>query len=254
MNIKDVKKLNIFYNSNISIKLLKSQGFNNISYLITSKTKKYVLRVFKSNKSVNISRKFEYKIQKIANKLNISPKPIFFNKNFMIYEYLEGVHKDNLSKNDLKNLALTIKKLHSIKVKTKPYNLKKDFKKYKNLFEDKKNILTLNKLNNSLKKLKKHKNHFVLSHFDLNPKNILFSENSIKIIDWEYAGTTDSFFDLASICIEFKLSKKEERFLLKNYFKPINLSKNRLIKYNKKLKIFKNIYKSLCFLWFSSQI
>ena len=65
----------------------------------------------------------------------------------------------------------------------------------------------------------------------------MFTKNSIKIIDWEYAKTNDLFFDLASLCCEFNLSKKEEEVLLKTYFKKITLLQK------KKLNSYKIIYK-----------
>lgn len=257
LKLEEIENLNILKDTPISIELLKSQGFNNISYLIKTNNKSYVLRVFKSAKSVNISREFEYHTQKIANSLKIAPKPIFINKEFMIYEYLKGIHKEQLSINEIKNLSFVIKKIHSIKLKTKPYNLKKDFKMYEKLFKDEKNLALLKELKIALRKAKKITNKdddLVLSHFDLNPNNIIFFKNTIKIIDWEYAGTNDRFFDLASICVEFKLDKKEEKLFLKSYFKNINPTKEKLKKYQKKLKIFKIIYKNFCILWFNSQV
>lgn len=253
MNIEEIKNLNIFGDLNISIEILKSQGFNNISYLIKTKNQNYVLRVFKSNQSVNISREFEFKTQEMANKLNIAPKPIFLNDNFMIYEYLNGIHKEKLSKNELKNLISTIKTLHSIKQKSKSYDFKKDFKGYKKNLKNKNSKDILKKLKSALKRSRKYKKELVLSHFYLNPKNILFSQNSVRIIDWEYAGTNDRFFDLASICIEFKLDKKMEKVALKSYFKTEALKRKKFKYYTKKLETFKIIYKSFCYLWFSSQ-
>ena len=64
MTIEKLKKYNIFKEELLSLELLKNQGFNNISYLLKTTKKIYVIRVFKSNESVNISREFEYKIQK----------------------------------------------------------------------------------------------------------------------------------------------------------------------------------------------
>ena len=201
MTIEKLKKYNIFKEELLSLELLKNQGFNNISYLLKTTKKIYVIRVFKSNESVNISREFEYKIQKKAYKKNIASKPIFLNKEFMIYEYEKGIHKTKLSNFELKELIL---------------------------------------------KVKKYKYNFVLTHHDLNPKNIIFNETGFKIIDWEYAGMNDSFFDLASICIEFKLNKNEEKIVLNSYFKTKK-------SYHKiKLKHYKIIYDSFCKLWFEA--
>ena len=69
MNLEQIKKYNIFKEELKSLELLKNQGFNNISYLLKTTDKSYIIRVFKSNDSVNISRKFEYKIHKILIKI-----------------------------------------------------------------------------------------------------------------------------------------------------------------------------------------
>ena len=82
-------------------------------------------------------------------------------------------------------------------------------------------------------------------HF-INPKNIIFYKNSIKFIDWEYAGVNDCFFDLATICIEFNLNKKEQNYLLKKYFKKVKKE------YKVSLEVYIKIYKALCELWFKA--
>ncbi len=248
MNLEQIKKYNIFKEELLSLELLKNQGFNNISYLLKTLTKEYVIRVFKSNESVNISRLFEYQIQKKAYKNSIASKPIFLNENFMIYEYTKGFHKTKLSKIDLRNLVLKIKKFHQFKIDEKPYNLTLDLKNYSKKLSSQKSQKLIKSCFKSIKALKKFKNEVVLSHHDLNPKNIIFNKNSLKIIDWEYAGANDRFFDLACVCIEFKLNKKEEKTLLTTYFRKEK-------KYHKaKLNHYKIIYDSFCKLWFEANI
>lgn len=244
MQIEELKKHNIFKEELLSLELLKNQGFNNISYLLKTSSKNYILRVFKSDNSVNISRDFEYKTLKKLHRLNLTSKPIFLNKEFMIYEFIKGIHKTKLSSVDIKNFSKQIKKLHNIKPKIKTYNLKNDLKNYNLTLKDLNAKKLLNESFRTLKKIEKLKKDLVLIHHDLNPKNILFFNNSIKIIDWEYAGVNDRFFDLASFCVEFNLNKKEEKIFLKNYF--FRYSQNE----EKKLKYFKIIYKNICKLWF----
>lgn len=244
VNLELLKTYNIFKEELLSLEPLKNQGFNNTSYLLKTSKKAYIIRVFKSNDSVNISREFEYKIQKKAFKQNIASKPIFLNNEFMIYEYSKGIHKTKLSNTDIKNLILKVKKFHKFKVTEKIYDLKKDFKNYEKILEDKKSFKLLKESFKTLKKLQKYKIEPVLTHHDLNPKNIIFNKNSIKIIDWEYAGVNDRFFDLASICVEFDLNKKEEILLLQFYFK------NKKTIHLKRLNYFKCIYTNLCKFWF----
>ena len=244
LNLNLLKTHNIFKEELLSLEILKNQGFNNVSYLLKTTGKSYIIRVFKSNESVNISREFEFKTQKKAHKQKIAPKAIFLNSEFMIYEYKKGIHKTKLKNSDIKNLAKQIKKLHKIKTKAKTYDLKSDLLNYKKMLKDKKSKKIISESLKSLKKLKKFKKELVLTHHDLNPKNIIFNKNKIKIIDWEYAGINDRFFDLAAVCIEFKLNKKEEELFLSYYLKKIDKNKY------SKLKNFKTIYKNLCDLWF----
>ena len=244
MNLESIRNYNIFKEELLSLDLLKNQGFNNISYLLKTTNKSYVIRVFKSNESVNISREFEYEIQKKAYKKNIASKPIFFNEHFMIYEYEKGIHKTKLSTWELKNLILKIKKFHKFKINEKPYDLKKDLLNYDKNLNDFRSKKLIKESFRNLLLLKKFKQDLVLTHHDLNPKNILFKNNSIKIIDWEYAGLNDRFFDLASICVEFSLNKKDEKLMLQSYFNQYKK------KHLQKLNHFKIIYKNLCSLWF----
>lgn len=244
MTIEELETYNIFKEKLLSLELLKNQGFNNISYLLKTSIKSYVIRVFKSNSSVNISREFEFKIQKLAYKKDICSKPIFLNNKFMVYEYQKGFHKTKLKTHELKTLVLKIKKLHQIKIKTISYNIKKDLLSYKKILKDEKSQKLLQNSFKNLNTLKKYKKELVLTHHDLNPKNIIFRNKKIKIIDWEYVGTNDKFFDLASVCIEFSLNNIEEKILLKTYLKKIK--KNDI----KKLELYKKIYKNLCTLWF----
>ncbi len=246
MNLEQLKNYNLFKEELLSLELLKNQGFNNISYLLKTTNKSYVIRVFKSKESVNVSREFEYKIQKKAHKKNIASKPIFLNENFMVYEYQKGIHKSKLLKIDLRNLVLKIKKFHQFKIDEKAYDLKKDLENYSKKLSSQKSKKLINKCFKSIKILEKQKYEAVLTHHDLNPKNIIFSKNSLKIIDWEYAGVNDRFFDLASLCVEFKLNKNEEKIVLDSYFKTKK-------DYHKiKLKHYKIIYDNFCKLWFEA--
>jgi thiamine kinase-like enzyme len=57
----------------------------------------------------------------------------------------------------------------------------------------------------------------VLGHNDLLNANFLF-DGSIRIVDWEYAGMTDPFFDLANVAVNHDFPAESERALLAHYF------------------------------------
>jgi len=55
-------------------------------------------------------------------------------------------------------------------------------------------------------------------HCDLLNANFIDDGSSIRIVDWEYAGMGDVFFDLANFSINHELAGDENRVLLEAYF------------------------------------
>lgn len=187
---------------------IENQGFSCKTY----RFKNYILKKLTSSKE---QQQKEFTIALKAYKNDIGAKPILLDvkNSLIIYKFLEGKHKNNLKIKDIRNIAFLVKKLHKIQISNRVFNHKKDY---------------------------------VLCHQDLNPKNFIFSKN-IKLIDWEYAGLNDRYFDLATIIIEFNLNKKQENILLNSYFKNIYDIKR------KKLTSFKHNYISICIKWFSKR-
>lgn len=205
--LENLKTYKIFQQTTLqSLALLDNQGYCNTHYLLTTPHQKYIIREF----GLSHNRKWEFKVQKVASKENIAPQPLLLDreKGLMISEFVEGKHRISLKKKHLIALAKVLKKLHRIKIKTK------------------------------------RKKKMVLCHQDLNPQNILFSSKGIKLIDWEFADFNDKYFDLASVCVEFKLSPKKENIFLKAY---LGKKKKRN---TQKLDTFKKRYQRLCETWF----
>ena len=210
---------------------LKEQGYGNINDLIKTEDKKYLLRKFKHDSN----RKKEFYLQNLAHKKNIGAKALLLDeeKHLMICNFIEGKHQSTLNQQTLKKLAITLQKLHRINVPLKAYNFKSSFK-----LKDKKAL-------EAFKVIETFKPEYVLGHNDLHSKNILFAKR-IFFIDWEYAGKTDRYFDLAAVILEFKLNKKDERTFLLSYFGRQGKAKR------KKLEAFKIIYTTLWTVWFGN--
>ncbi|RXJ90436.1 choline kinase [Arcobacter sp. CECT 8983] len=226
------------------VKKLKNQGLCNEVYKIKKEEKDFILRVFKKTHSVNINRKQEFKIQKKAYNKGIASKPVYLSDKFMTCHFLKGVHKNKLSKKDIKTLAKSLQRLHKIKFNQKTNFLENEFKSYKTLLKDEKSKKIIKK---SLKKLRKNnkKKDLVLCHNDLNKENIIF-DNKAYFIDWEFASINNRFFDLATLCIKYNFSKEEEKILLSSYFPFIKE------KYYRTLKNYKVICKNFWKLWFKT--
>ena len=57
-----------------------------------------------------------------------------------------------------------------------------------------------------------------LCHNDLLNANFIDDGTSVRIVDWEYAGMGDVFFDLANFAINHELDEEQSRILLEAYF------------------------------------
>ena len=218
--IKLLKKHPFFSDKTIeSYVLLEHQGYCNENYLVVADGVKYIVRKLLRD---DIDRAFEWKVQNLAYAKGITAEPLVFDKenSFMVFVFLEGEHKSKLTENELKLLAQTLQKLHSITIDAKPIELQTD-----------------------TSTVACYAKEYVLCHNDLNPQNIFFSD-TIKFIDWEYAGVNDKYFDVACVCVEFGLDGEIEEVFLKAYFEG---------KYDvKKLEAYKIIYKTLCEEWFEN--
>ncbi len=58
----------------------------------------------------------------------------------------------------------------------------------------------------------------VLCHNDLLAGNLLVQDDSLRIVDWEYAGMGDRWFDLGNLAVNNGLGADEEERLLTAYF------------------------------------
>ena len=55
-------------------------------------------------------------------------------------------------------------------------------------------------------------------HNDLLPANFMHDGERVQIIDWEYAGMGDRYFDLGNYAVNNQLDDAAERILLEAYF------------------------------------
>jgi ethanolamine transporter len=73
-----------------------------------------------------------------------------------------------------------------------------------------------------------------LCHNDLLPGNFLDDGTTVWIIDWEYGGLGDRFFDLGNFAVNFQLHEEEERHFLDAYWSgeapPEHLRRLRLMR------------------------
>ncbi len=191
----------------ISFQLLGVGAFN-VNYLLETKKGKFVLRI-ETNAQFK-QKKYEYEILKSLNG-KFGPKVYFFDDSkkiiptdYLIEEFIDfGEHPPAKASDEfLETMGKWYRRLHRIKSKIDEscYDIEHssnyNYKKYcenkqvlekecqeiiEKLFEK---FLKIIKLNRSI--FSKRKYHSLLQG-DPTRSNIFFSENSVKLIDWEFA-------------------------------------------------------------------
>ena len=204
---------------------LVEQGYCNQNYLLRTQNNRYILRVFGTE---DRDRALEYQIQTEAYRLGIAPQTYCLDteQTYMISEYIQGKHKTTLSSGNLHSLAQQLRLLHSIEIDTPP------------------TILAIP--NTESTPVAQFSHEPVLCHNDLNPQNLLWRETDLMLIDWEYAGSNDRYFDLASVVVEFGLGELERGILMEAYFQPILWDRE-------KLETYTRLYREVCQQWWDSR-
>lgn len=214
----------------LSCKLLEAQGYSNQNYLLKTDKQAYILRKLLRD---DVDRDQEWELQNLAFKKGLSAEPIWFDRlqGFMLFSYLDGIHKEHIEKKEIIQLISALHKLHAITSDKLPITLDIQDRSMK--------------VENAFKIIEEYPHEYCVCHNDLNTKNIFFT-NEVKFIDFEYAGVNDRYFDLVCISVEFQLDKTLEKFMLDTYFETSY--------HMEKFEAYKVIYRALCSEWFDNMI
>lgn len=196
---------------------VKLGGLNNKNYKITYNKSPLFLKKYEKTSFSNNS------ILNTISLAKLSPKVIYNDSKLLLTEFIDdSLVTEDLYKNKifLENLAIALKKLHELdsSIVFSPFNeIKTNLEiLYKENFYIPFNIKPL------LMKLDKYeielsKNLTLgLCHNDLNSSNILYKNNKIIFIDFDYTGVNDIYFDLAAFT--WLLNYKSKVDFLTSYF------------------------------------
>lgn len=251
-------------------------GLTNSSFIIQlndQNNSQYVLRINDPDSiKLGINRLFEYIAHDKSQQLGLSPKLISHGVylhqlqgkhheiNYCLRQYVAvGQIKQTLNlDDDIILLAETVAQLHNIK-------LSKDQLYPLSLLQRADN-LWLNINSNNYPQLKperdyidqalqifaKQKHHIGLCHFDLIKENILFEQDKINIIDWEYAAVSDQYFDLASVFSSYQLNPQQQTLFSQHYLCALDIHNEETLD-KTRLKLCQLAVQYLSLLWYATQ-
>ena len=251
-----------FIEKKYKIKILEikniDNGILNSNFYIKTKNKKYILRIYEANRTIDEEKQELILLDRIVDFIPVSIAiknidneyiSIFNNKKFALFEYIDGNSITKIDTHIIREIAIYLGKLHSFTkdISFEKYNRKtridldfyyNEIKKSENDFKFK------NELLNSADKI----NGFDFSilpsgviHGDIFPDNVLLDDyNNIKVIfDFNESYYAPFIFDIA-IVINFWIKINDFDFFTEN-----NLIRDFLNYYSKYRKITKEELKSL---------
>ena len=251
-----------FIEEKYKIKILKikniDNGILNSNFYIETKNKKYILRIYEANRTIDEEKQELILLDKITDivPVSIAIKNIdnecistFNNKKFALFEYVNGNSITKIDTHIIREIAIKLGKFHSFSkdFSFEEYNRKTriDFDFY---YNEIKNLEIDFKFKNELLNLADEVSKYDFStlpsgiiHGDIFPDNVLLDEyNNIKVIfDFNESYYAPFIFDIA-IVINFWIRIKDFDFFNEN-----NLIRDFLNYYSKYRKIEKEELKLL---------
>ena len=251
-----------FIEEKYNIKILEikniDNGILNSNFYIKTKNKKYILRIYEANRTIDEEKQELILLDKISSFIPVSVAiknidneyiSVFNNKRFALFEYINGNVVSEIDTHIIREIAMKLGKLHSFSkdFSFEEYNRKTriDFNFYYN--EIKKSEIDFkfkNELLNSADEISKYDFSILSSgiiHGDIFPDNVLLDKyNNIKVIfDFNESYYAPFIFDIA-IVINFWIKINDFDFFTEN-----NLIRDFLNYYSKYRKITKEELKSL---------
>ena len=251
-----------FIEEKYNIKILEikniDNGILNSNFYIKTKNKKYILRIYEANRTIEEEKQELILLDKIADFIPVSTAiknidneciSILNNKKIALFEYIDGSSITKIDTHIIREIAIYLGKLHSFTkdISFEKYNRKTriNFDFYYN--EIKKSEIDFkfkNELLNSADEISKYDFSILSSgiiHGDIFLDNVLLDKyNNIKVIfDFNESYYAPFIFDIA-IVINFWIKINDFDFFTEN-----NLIRDFLNYYSKYRKITKEELKSL---------
>jgi thiamine kinase-like enzyme len=206
-----------------------SGGITNCNYRIDIGGEVFVLRIAGADTELlGINREYEYAANLAAGRLGIAPDVYYFIRpeGYLVTRFIAGrpILPDEIRQpENIRRVMDTLRKIHSMADIPGAFNAFETIRKYADsarryrvVFPQDYDLLN-DHLQEAEKALLAHPDRPCPCHNDLLNGNFI-TNGQLTILDWEYAGMGDLFFDLANFSDHHDLTNEQDRWLLKYYF------------------------------------
>jgi thiamine kinase-like enzyme len=209
-------------------------GITNKNYRVDVGGESYVLRIAGTNTELlGIDRQNEYIANLAAGKLGIAPQVFYYiqPEGYLVTRFLKAdpLSPEKLRQPDnLHKVAELLKIIHGMeKIPGQfiVFRVVEDYaqvaRHYNVQFPDNFDWL-LERMYDAERAFQTKALPLCPCHNDLLNENFLKDGEKIYILDWEYAGMGDIYFDLANLSVNHGFSDEEDRLLIKDYFGEVD--------------------------------
>ena len=205
-------------------------GITNKNYKITAEGECFVLRVGgNETQFLGIDRKIEYECSLLASEAGIAPEPTAYlePEGYILARFVsgKGIPADEIgTEENISRVVESMKAYHGLKFfpgSFSPFRVAEEYAETARKF----NVALPEKMNWYLEKsreIEKAMYRVPLQphpcHNDLLNGNFIDDGTRIRILDWEYAGMGDLFFDLGNFAVQHEFNEEQDEILLRVYF------------------------------------
>lgn len=219
-------------------------GITNRNFLVETGGEAYVLRIAGENTELlGINRQHEYEANLAAGQLGIGPEVIYFiqPQGYLVTRFITGelVPPEKMRQPRYISLvAGALQKIHNMADIPGEFWVPKIVADYTAIAE-RHNVAFPQNFDWLIERLMEAETALLSTpyhprpcHNDLLNENFLF-DGHLRILDWEYAGMGDPFFDLANFSVNHDFSDEHDRLLLDSYFgdvKAVNWARLKIMR------------------------
>jgi thiamine kinase len=209
-------------------------GLTNRNYRIDADGQSYVLRVAgKDTALLGIDRAREVACSRSAAALDVGPEVIAYlpEHEAMVRRFVPGrvLTAEDLQQTDvLRRVAETLRRYHSGPPGEGSFSPFGTVRSYYSLARERQ-VRFPDSLESALERLARLEQELQTGeatcpcHNDLLAGNFIDDGTTVRIIDWEYGGMGDRFFDLGNLAVNNEFTGEHERALLTFYFGEVTL-------------------------------
>lgn len=199
-----------------------SYGVTNKNYIIETDSKNYFCRIPRDTFIIK-NKDNEKEAIEILKDEEFFLNPVYHDANILVTEYQENsktfISNKNLS--SIIEISKILKDFHSKKFQANSrFNPVETLERYS--YQVEQFPIEIDKYAQLIEDFSKLYSPDRLCHNDLKEGNFLFTTSKIYLIDFEYAGMNDYYFDIASFIAENDLDYQETVTFLKGYFTDEN--------------------------------